>query len=668
MLIRIALSLSLLLTCTSALLAQGDLRYDPNQTASKTFQRAEEAMFKGDYDRAIRLFQNVLKISPELHAARRNMAKCMARLNHYDEAAQVYESLINESPDFSRVMYFEAADAQYKAGNHGRALILFTQFELLQNRDENLFGLHGEKEIQEETEYLSKLPGNIRACEVSLDSVKFLSIEKVENLGPAINSRADEYFPCLTNDQSVLFYTRRRNAGADENLYVSTFEKERWMDSAPISSKFNTSEHEGMSTLVRNGRVMFYTACNREGVMGTCDIWVTEVDELNVAEGEPLKGFANSDRWESQAAISCDGTTLFFASNREGGLGGTDLWSSRRMPDGRWSAPTNLGPNINTEANEEAPFITNDGQTLYFSSTGHLGMGEGDIFMSRLDENGQWSEPKNLGPPVNSAFHELGFFLSADGKTGYFASDRSEEGFGGMDIYRFELSDQLFSKPITFVEGQVKDAILKIPVKCLVNIKGRDPIETDEQGRFFLCIPAGEELDLTANKQFYYPYENQFPIPEWDNRSFYILDIQLQPVEREINNEEETIVPDSSEIITARTVVKTQTTTHQHTVFFDFDSADLVSDEYQRLQEFIAPLKSKDIEFVEVFGYADNIGTDTYNLQLSEERAKKVALSILGNKILVDKIYLEGKGEIEDGNPKELNRRVEIKIVTRESK
>jgi outer membrane protein OmpA-like peptidoglycan-associated protein/tetratricopeptide (TPR) repeat protein len=664
MLIRFALCLSLFLGAFSILHAQGDLRYDPNQTASKTFQRAEQAMFEGDYERAIRHFQKVLKLSPELHAARRNMAKCLARLNKYKEAAEVYESLIDDSPEFSRVMYFEAADAQYKAGKHGRALILFTQFELLQNRDNDMFGLHGEKERQEEFEYLTKLPGNLRACEVSLDSVKFLNIEKVENLGAAINSRADEYFPCLSNDQGILFYTRRRNQGADENLYVSTYEKEHWTDSAPVSSKFNTPQHEGMSTLVRNGRTMFYTACNRKGVMGTCDIWVTSVDGLDVAEGESLKGYANSDRWESQAAISCDGSTLFFASNREGGFGGTDLWYSSQMPEGKWSAPVNLGPNINTESNEEAPFITNDGQTLYFSSTGHLGMGEGDIFMSRLGEDGEWGEPKNLGPPVNSAFHELGFFLSADGGTGYFASDRSEEGFGGMDIYHFKLTDQLFSKPITFVEGQVKDAVLKIPVKCLINIKGREPIETDEQGRFFFCIPAGEELDLTANKQFYYPYENQFPIPEWDNRSFYILDIQLRPVEREVNNEEEITAPDSSAIVTPRSV--TSTTTHHHTVFFNFDSAELLADEYQKLQEFIQPLKVKEIEFVEVFGYADDVGANAYNLQLSEERAKIIALSILGNKILVDKIYLEGKGEIVDGNPKELNRRVEIKIVTKD--
>ncbi len=662
--IYITLCLVFLLGVFSPSFAQVEnLTYDPNQTASKAFQKGEEALFKRNYEKAIRFFDRSLEISPGLHAARRSKAKCYALLNDYETAAKIYEELIDLDPDFSRVMYYEAADAQYKSSNYGRALILFNEFKFFQDRDIDEFGLHGEKEMAEEKDYLVKLEGNLRACNVSMDSVKFLNIEKVENLGAEINSKADEYFPCLSNDQSVLFYTRRRNANADENLYISTFNNKKWTGSSPVGSRFNTSEHEGMSTLVRNGRTMFYTACNRENVMGTCDIWVTQLDGTEVAEGKPLEGYANSESWESQAAISCDGSRLFFASNREGTIGGTDLWYSDLLSSGQWSDPVNLGSKVNTESNEEAPFITNDGQTLYFSSTGHLGMGEGDIFMSRLDENGDWGEPTNLGPPVNSAFHELGFFLSADGKTGYFASDRTEEGFGGMDIFRFELSEQLFSTPITFVEGQVKDAELEIPLQCLVNIKGRNPIQTDKEGRFFLCIPAGEELEISANKQYYYPYENRFPIPEWDNRNFYILDIQLQPVQVARTNPE---INQDTAVLALK--APTELKTYEHTVFFDFDSAKLLAEENQKLDVFIKPLKSKEIVRVEVFGYADNIGANTYNLKLSEERAKKVALSIMENSIFVNKIYLEGKGELENDRPKQLNRRVEIKVVTKELK
>ena len=170
-----------------------------------------------------------------------------------------------------------------------------------------------------------------------------------------------------------------------------------------------------------------------------------------------MDGYANSEKWESQASISCDGSLLFFASNRKGGLGGTDLWMSTRQADGSWSDPKNLGPKINTELDEEAPFITNDGKTLYFSSTGHLGMGEQDLFMSRLDDKGNWMAAINLGEPINTASRELGFFLSADGKTGYFSSNR-KGGMGGMDIYKFELSEYLYAEPITFVEGFVKDS------------------------------------------------------------------------------------------------------------------------------------------------------------------------------------------------------------------
>ncbi|MBK7872164.1 MAG: PD40 domain-containing protein [Saprospiraceae bacterium] len=147
-------------------------------------------------------------------------------------------------------------------------------------------------------------------------------------------------------------------------------------------------------------------------------------------------------------AVSCDGSTLYFTSDREGGLGGTDIWVSKRNLDGNWSEPENLKFPINTPSYEESPFITNDGQTLYFSSDGHLGLGDQDIFMSRIDNEGNWSTPINLGPPVNSAHRELCFILAADGRTGYFASDRPE-GFGGLDIYRVSLSSELYSEAIT---------------------------------------------------------------------------------------------------------------------------------------------------------------------------------------------------------------------------
>ncbi len=649
--IRSTLVLIVLVLLPCLLTAQG------TPLASALYRDAEFALLNHDYKKAIRLFKRVLKNYPDLAAAHRGLGVANELLNEYDQAAFHYTKVIELDSMFSRLVYFQAGEALFKNGEPDSALTYFETYKAMQRLDATEFAYHFDKEEEQEKQALRKLEANIRACQVSLDSAKFQSIKEVINLGDAINTPSDEYFPCLTNDQLQMFYTRRRNKEADEDLYVSTFDNGSWKKGSPWNT-FNTNKNEGMPTLVRNGRRLFFTACNRKGVLGTCDIWEAEIEHLKIKHMGPLDGYANSERWESQAAISCDGSTLYFASNREGGFGGTDLWFSRRLPDGRWSDPINLGPKVNTELDEESPFITNDGKTLYFSSTGHVGMGEQDIFISWLDDLGQWSVPINLGPPVNTPYRELGFFLSADGQTGYFASNR-QGGQGGMDIYKFQLSQELFSDPITFVEGIVRDSLTDLPVESTVLITGRDPIRTDPLGRFFLCVPAEKNLDIRVEMPDYHPYRQVFGIPVWDNHKAYNLDIVINP-RRDLSLRG---VPEPDTLAAEE---KPRSTEKSYTclLYFDFDSYKLNIREMDLLDGFMRSMKDKDIERVEIIGYADDIGTDAYNLQLSEERAKAIALFLRDYGIIVNKVYVQGRGEIKDDNPKSRNRRVEVRVTT----
>ena len=426
-----------------------------NPTAAEIYRDAEAALLEGKADQALKLFERSLKAQPDLSAARRGMGLCYELLRDYPRAIEQYEAVLEADPLFSRAVYYQLGEAYYKAGQHKKALEYFRQFERLQQVGVDSFSMNMEREFRDEQGYLSKLEANIRACEVTLDSIKFINITKVSNLGSAVNSKDDDYFPYITNDQRQLFFTRKTDNG-DEDLFASRRERSDWSRGSAVRA-INTEGDEGMCTLVRDGRRLYFTACGREGGLGICDIWEALVSAGGeIGEASPLKGYANSAKWESQASISCDGSTIFFASEREGGLGKSDLYFSKRQADGSWSEPANLGPRINTDDYEEAPFITNDGRTLYFSSYGHPGMGDQDIFMSWLDDNGEWSPPVNLGPPINTAFRELGLFLSADGTTGYFASERPG-GFGKLDIYQFQLDEQLYSEPITFVEGLVID-------------------------------------------------------------------------------------------------------------------------------------------------------------------------------------------------------------------
>jgi len=630
-----------------------------NPTAAELFRSAEAALLEGKASQALKLFERSLKAQPGLSAARRGMGLCYELLRDYPAAVREYEAVLDSDPLFSRALYYQLGEAHYKAGHHKKALEYFRRFEAWQEVDGDAFSMNTEKEHQYEQRYLAKLAANIRACEVTLDSIKFINITEVSNLGPAVNSKDDDYFPYITNGQERLFFTRKTGNGS-EDLLESRLVKGEWAKGSSVKA-INTERDEGMCTLVRDGRRLYFTACGREGVLGICDIWEALVSaDGEIGEASPLKGFANSAKWESQASISCDGSTLFFASEREGGFGKSDLYYSKRQPDGSWGEPTNLGPKINTDDYEEAPFITNDGRTLYFSSYGHPGMGDQDIFMSWLDDDGNWSAPINLGPPVNTAFRELGLFLSADGATGYFASERPG-GYGKLDIYKFQLTEQLYSEPITFVEGLVVDSALDMAVSATVNFKGRPPIATGADGRFFLCIPAGDSLDISVEKNYFHPYQNLFLIPEWDNKQFYTIEILLKSV-----FEFPAPGPPSPDTTAIAPKNKQTLREYSHTVFFGFNKADMDIDEMSRLDEFLAPLKKKNIQRLDITGYADDIGTDSYNLELSEERAKKIAYIVTENSFGIDKIAMKAEGEIANDRPKEQNRKVEVRVIVLE--
>lgn len=622
------------------------------------YQEGEAALLNNNIKQAKRHFEKSLQMNPNIVSAYRGLGICYEIEYRYEEALDAYEKILQSDSLFSRILYYQMGEICYKLGRANQALEYFHQYEKLQNTAFSEFGFNGEKELEFEPEYLRKLPANIKACQISLDSAKFVNITTVLNLGPEINTKAIEYFPFLSNDQRLIFFNRRKNAFSDEDLYYSRLIEDNWTPGSPVQN-LNTTGNEGMPSLVRDGRKMYFTACGRQGVLGTCDIWEAEVKGHYIESVDKLSGFANSDKWESEAAVSCDGRTLYFASTRDGGYGGTDLWYSIKQGTGLWSRPINMGPKINTPYDEESPFITNDGKTLYFASTGHPGLGEQDIFVSWYDgKSEEWSVPINIGPPVNSPFRELGFFLSADGRTGYFASDRPG-GFGEMDIYKFELNETLFSDPITFVEGFVRDSVSSEPIATTVNIKGRKPIQTKEDGRFFLCVGADELLDFEVSQKDYLPLKAQFAIPEWDNRQFYVVDLLLQPISFFLDPEP---VPDPDPDPEPEPTGRREVT-YTWTIYFQFDQSQLNPNEMNKVVDFIEDVKNKNIQKVDIIGYADDIGDEFYNLTLSEERAKTVAMILIDNEMIVDKIYLEGKGEIKDGALKIKNRRVDLKVV-----
>ncbi len=608
------------------------------------------------YGEALRHFKKVLKKFPDFPPALRSAGACYELMGDFEKAARYYEAALESNPYFSRAMYFEIGNIHYKSGRYDLALQSFEQFDSLLRVDPKQFTYNGFEEKNVEEKYFSKLEASKRACNIALDSIQFWNIQGVVNLGAGVNTKADEYFPFLSNDGQTIFYTSRKNEFKDEDLLVSTNDGNGWGAGQNVGG-FNTRENEGMTTFVRDGRTLFFTACQRESVLGTCDIWKGKIEGNEVYAVESVKGKANSDAWESQASINCDGSVLYFSSNRDGGFGGADIWRCIRLANGNWGEPQNLGDVINTPDDEEAPFITNDGKVLYFSSTGHVGLGEQDIFMSRLEGDDFWSLPVNLGMPVNSSYRELGFFLSADGRTGYFASDRAG-GFGGMDIYHFELPDVLASEPITYVEGVVRDSMTGIPVQSTIIIKNRQTLETDEDGRFFLCVEPRDTLEIEIFNKEYYPYKRKFPVPEWENRTFFPLDILLDPLFKLPVYQEP--LEENAKLVSLNHFDDKKL---KHNVLFDFDKSELKVESIKELEVFLDEVYSElKVKNVEVIGYADEMGDDRYNFLLSEKRAKEVGVFLKEKGIQVNKVYIEGKGERNNGQPDWKNRRVEVVV------
>jgi outer membrane protein OmpA-like peptidoglycan-associated protein/tetratricopeptide (TPR) repeat protein len=613
--------------------------------ATTLYNQGERELLNGKVEKAISYFEKAIALNSNQAAYHRGLGTSYQLNNDFKKALEEFKTVLSLNPNFSRALYFEIAKLNFKVMNFEEALNGFRYYETLTNLSKDVFGINGEKEVEIEKRYIENIQKWISACKLAIDQNKYSEISTIQNLGEKINSVADEYFPFLTNDQNLLFFTHRSTAISDENLYYAQRSTHQWGDRLLVKGQFNTDANEGMSTFTRDGCQMFFTACNRKDVLGNCDIQVAYIDSTTVNSVDKLKGYSNSEYWESQASISCDGRVMFFASNRFGGFGGTDIWYSLRQGDDSWSDAINAGKNINTELDEEAPFITDDGETLYFSSTGHVGFGEQDLFFSRLSKDGVWGEVSNLGKPINTKYRELGFFLSAGGENGYFSSNRPG-GFGGMDIYTFELPDHLYYKPITYIQGVIKDSLTRKIITNPKILEGKTTIPYDSLDGFFLCFPSNEKLSLEIFCHGYNDKKYSITIPEWENKENYSLEIFLVPDEKSPKLEKEKI------------------NTFIEDLYFEFDSSELSLQNKNSLSKLLEKTKAQSIHKISIKGFTDQKGNHKYNQELSERRAQAVADVLSSKGLIIYSIEVQGLGEVNSDLIDSSKRRVEITIET----
>lgn len=341
----------------------------------------------------------------------------------------------------------------------------------------------------------------------------------VINMGPVINSIYADYSPILSQDGSRLIFTSRRKGSTGnltdaykdyyEDIYVSKLVNGTWTNPTSISPNINSESHDACVALSPSEKVLLIYRTNEDLTAG--DIYVSRAVGNEWTKPEMLESQINTDEgWEASATISADSTVLYFSSNRAGGYGGKDLYRVAKLPNGQWSLPLNLGPVINTPLDDDAPFIHCDGRTLYFSSRGHTGMGGYDVYKTMLDDEGAWSQPENMGFPVNSVDDDIYFITAPDGSEGYFSSARPES-YGQTDLFNVKLfytdiaysvvRGMVISSDTTRKTVAAKITLIDDDTKQVTGI-----YTSTGRGRYLIVVSPEKRYKVVVEAEGYFPF------------------------------------------------------------------------------------------------------------------------------------------------------------------
>ncbi len=479
-----------------------------------------------------------------------------------------------------------------------------------------------------------------------------------ENLGDAINSEFSEYWPSLSVDEQKLMFTvmlpLESKEGTlplrmQEDFFFSIRTGNQWESRRSAGIPLNTLDNEGAHTMTADGMNLYFTACNRRDGKGMCDLYHSTWTDGNWSTPTNLGSPVNTRYSEKHPSISADGRKLYFTSTRPGGLGSYDIWISVKIGDS-WSEPVNLGDSVNTTGLEQSPFIHPDQQSLYFSSTGWPGMGQGDLFLTKALSKGLWSRSINLGYPINTHNNEMGLTVNARGNRAYFASDRGEG--TDTDLFTFELPLEIRPVMVSYMKGRVYDSRNMKGIEAVMQLID---LETEEvvmeleshqgNGDYLISLPTDRDYALNVSTDGYLFYSDHF--------TFSGIHSAVDPLHMDIPLER---------IIAGSTVVL-------HNVFFETESHSLHKESLAELNKVYEFLERNPSIQVEISGHTDNTGSPQHNMELSEQRAGEVVKYLDNKGIQIERLLSTGYGEevpVAENDTEEgrrLNRRTELKIV-----
>ncbi len=607
-----------------------------NKKAQQHYENSLKSLQTNQYGAAIASLQKAITEDSSFATAYQQLGDIYRTQRLFDKAIPNYDRVLQLDPSLTPLTRFGLGEALLHTGSYSKAIPYLEQYSN---------GNIPEKSKRLVDKYLAD-------CRFALGHPQTASLELVR-LPATINTSNDEYFPKLTADQHTIIFTRKENN--QENFYESHLTaQDDWSEAQKLSGEVNSENfNEGAHCISPDGKYLFFTGCNRPSGYGSCDIYVSKKENGKWSVPTNLGAPVNTKGWEAQPAISADGRTLYFVSNRAGGIGGNDIWKSELGPDGKWKPPVNLGKNINTLYDESAPYIHADNKTLYFSSNGWPGYGGQDLFLSKLDSTGQWAIPNNLGKPINDRYHQTAIHVSMNGEIGFFSTQDSTT--RQLDIYEFKLPQNAKPAPVAYIAGTVLDADSKQPLMAKVSVTDTDnqsivfEDQSDYQdGQFIATLPIGKNYAVHVQSHGYLFYSEQYDLTD-------------------------TLLADekfTTKILLAH--IKTGNTIQLNNIYFDTNKHDLLPASKSDLHLLLDFLKTNPTVIVEVGGHTDNTGSKELNKSLSEKRAQSVTRYLLQNGIEKRRITSKGYGDqqpIADNETpegKQLNRRTEIKIIRHE--
>lgn len=492
--------------------------------------------------------------------------------------------------------------------------------------------------------------------EFARDNQKKNSAYRLKELSDTVNAFVMQYFPVLTADQQQLIFTRRTGGGAndDEDLVISRKNSRgRWGEPESLSNNINTKLNEGTCTISADGRKLIFTSCIGRQGYGSCDLFQSLRIGDEWTEPKNLGPLVNSAEWESQPSLSADGRTLYFVSDRRGGAGRRDIWVTTLNENGQWTRARNVGKPVNTQYDEISPFIHANNRVLYFASNGLIGFGGYDIFFSERDSSASWANPKNLGSPVNNHEDQFSLFITADGKKGYYSHEEIKEGgYTSSRIYEMDIPEEnQIRYKSNYVKGVVRDKKTRQPLAATIELINLENNETESlvssdsvSGAYLIVLTQGAEYALYVNRKAYLFRSLNFNYSALKDYEPIVLDIDLEKAEE-------------------------GTTAVLQNIFFDVDKYDLKEKSVTELQKILKFLKENPSFKVEISGHTDNVGADAYNLQLSQRRAQSVFNYLVENGIDARRLSPKGYGAskplalntTEEG--RQQNRRIEFKLI-----